>query len=950
MKKILVFLLLSTVIVQAQITIISPVPLKVCDQNVDGFESFDLTVKNSEILGSLNPLDYSVAYYLLQNDAEINQNPIANTTNFINTTAFLQTVYVRVWENANATNYSVISLNLGVNKLPDFTQLGFIYIYEESSDGVAEINLNNQTDVINSFITGYYNVTYYTDYLEALNNENPIIFFEYYTAYNFQTIYFRVQDPTTGCYKISSFSISIQPDSIINIPDANLKSILLSANSSNFIASNHPINSDGAVIDQNNDGEIQRSEACKIYRLYLDTYSTTDNIADITGVDSFDNLVYLSVADNQLTNFNQYSFNNLYNLQGLNMSSCNISALYVNGLTNLRVLELQSNNITSIDVSNLNNLMQFAPAANPLTSLNINNLVKLTSLKCYNNNLTSLDLSFFPNLILLQCEDNQISTLDTGHLNLWSLNCYNNSITTLDLNNSTNLFTLNCGNNQLTTLFIKNGKDETLYLNNNPNLQYICADEIQIANIQTNVPTALVSSYCSFTPGGIYNSVSGTGRFDQANDGCDTADWQIPGGLRLNMTDGTISSGTYTNTNGRYTLYAGAGNYTLSPQIENPTYFNISPTSADVIFPLVNGAVRVEDFCLTANGIHNDLEVIIVGEQPRPGFDVPYKLFFKNKGNQTLSGNLTFGFDDSVCDFVSALPVSSNQSVGLLTWNFSNLLPFETRTIDVILNVNAPTEIPAVNIGDFLNFTATVNPTVNDETLFDNFFSYQQTVVGSFDPNDKTCLEGNLISDTRIGTYLHYLIRFENTGTAAATNVVVRDDIDTSKFDVSSLQILNISHPANTKISGSKVEFIFENINLPFEDASNDGYVLFKIKTNSNLAIGESVSNKANIYFDYNFPIITNEATSVFQLLSNTVFEADDSVVMYPNPASHTVSVTANNMIKSIQTYDIQGRIINTNLINDTKTNLDISNYSDGIYFIKVFTNGGIKTEKIIKE
>ncbi|MBK8600754.1 MAG: hypothetical protein IPN80_09580 [Flavobacterium sp.] len=49
MKKLLVVLLLLTGVIQAQIT--SPSPLKVCDQNNDGFESFDLTIKNPEIFG-----------------------------------------------------------------------------------------------------------------------------------------------------------------------------------------------------------------------------------------------------------------------------------------------------------------------------------------------------------------------------------------------------------------------------------------------------------------------------------------------------------------------------------------------------------------------------------------------------------------------------------------------------------------------------------------------------------------------------------------------------------------------------------------------------------------------------------------------------------------------------------------------------------------------------------
>ena len=69
--------------------------------------------------------------------------------------------------------------------------------------------------------------------------------------------------------------------------------------------------------------------------------------------------------------------------------------------------------------------------------------------------------------------------------------------------------------------------------------------------------------------------------------------------------------------------------------------------------------------------------------------------------------------------------------------------------------------------------------------------------------------------------------------------------IDLSKFDISTLIPTDASHSYITKISeGNKVEFIFENINLPFEDANNDGYIAFKIKTKPTLVVGDSFENK----------------------------------------------------------------------------------------------------------
>ena len=144
-------------------------------------------------------------------------------------------------------------------------------------------------------------------------------------------------------------------------------------------------------------------------------------------------------------------------------------------------------------------------------------------------------------------------------------------------------------------------------------------------------------------------------------------------------------------------------------------------------------------------------------------------------------------------------------------------------------------------------------------------------------------------------------------------------------------------------------EFIFENINLPFDDATNDGYVAFKIKTKPSLVVGDSFSNTASIYFDYNFPIVTNNAcTTVSALGINEVENA--SVSIAPNPVKNNLTISANDIISSIQIYDVQGRLIATQVNNSTSTTLDMSQQNLGVYFVKVITENGAKVEKIMKE
>ncbi|WP_159780566.1 leucine-rich repeat domain-containing protein, partial [Flavobacterium sp. 9AF] len=612
------------------------------------------------------------------------------------------------------------------------------------------------------------------------------------------------------------FGLNLQGQ-IINIPDANFKAKLLSANSSNQIASTEIPDQYGYVtnynsIDTNNNGEIEESEAELI--TVLNIYES--NIYDLTGIEYFSNLITLRCKNIQITNLDLTQLANLY---FLDCSDNQLSTLNITQNSNLKYLYCYDNQLSDLNISQNLNLVFLQCSGNQLSSLNLSQNINLTSLGCSNNLLTTLDVSMLTNLNHLSCRGNQLSNLDvtqnlvltliecqnnelinldvTQNLNLIDLNCKNNQLTNLDISQninlrhllcSNNLLTtldasfnsvmneLICNNNQLNSLFIKNNNESWLYyygssldFSNNPDLQYICADDEDITMIQQkimdyNLVNCHVNSYCSFVPGGDYFSIEGQTIYDFNNNGCDLNDLNYSN-LRFSITDGTVSGDLISNQSGNYFIPVQAGSHTITPILENPTYFNISPTSLTVDFPTQTSPFT-QDFCVSANSIKHDVEVIVLPIVPaRPGFDAYYKISYRNKGNQIENGSVSLTFDDAVLDYVSANPIYDSQATNSLTWNYSNLLPFETREIDVILNVNSPMETPAVNIGDQLNFLAQITPIANDEIPFDNTSALKQTVVGSYDPNDKTCLEGETVGPDMIGEYVHYLIRFENTGT-----------------------------------------------------------------------------------------------------------------------------------------------------------------------------------------
>ncbi len=690
-----------------------------------------------------------------------------------------------------------------------------------------------------------------------------------------------------------------------------------------------------------------------ITSLYCD-----NNMLTSLDVSAMPNLTNLSCNSNQLTTL---EVNNLVNLTWLQCSSNLLTSLNVTALTNLIDFSCSSNQLTSIDVSTLVNLLDFKCDHNQLTTLDVNTLPMLRSLYCNVNQLTTLDISALTYLQTLLCGNNSLTSLiPNPTASFLTLECAFNQITSLDLKGLSNLANLICNDNQLTELFIKNGSNEQFVgFSNNPDLTYICADDFDVEAIQTqlnnlNMTSTVSNSYCSFTPGGPHNTIVGTTIFDGNNNGCNSNDPLHPN-IRVDISDGTTTGSAFTNTNGNCTFYTDAGNYTIFPNIENAAAFNISPAEANINFPDNDNNISSQSFCLSPNGIHPDVEIVITPIGPaRPGFDAEYKIVYKNKGNQTLSGNIELFFEDAKLDLVSAFPVTDSQTENNLNWAYGNLLPFESRSIDLVFNVNSPVETPAVNNGDILNFTTSVTPVVADELPIDNQFILGQIVVGSFDPNQKDCLEGETVSPEQIGKYLHYNIQFENLGTAEAVNIVVKDVIDTNVFDINTLQVMYASHEMRASIRENVVEFIFTNINLA--PAAGDppvgghGNVLFKIKTLNTLTTGDEVINKANIFFDYNAPIVTNEAITLFSTLSTPDVPLDESVTLYPNPVRDILNIQCNNSIKTIALYDVGGRLLETVITHEDMSQLDLSNKASGVYFVKITTENGHQVKQVIKE
>ncbi len=704
------------------------------------------------------------------------------------------------------------------------------------------------------------------------------------------------------------FIVSSASAQIVNIPDPAFKAELV-----NYSASLGP------AIDANHDGEIQVSEAEAVTDLYI-----SDNaIADLAGISSFSNLDSLHIGNPP--NLRKLDIQGMTSLYCLRAYIDYLDTLNVAGCSNLRIMDLGS--LSAIGTSGAGNHMRY---------FNISGATKLKYLDCGFVNVSLLDLRGLDSLEELAVHG-QIDTFNISGLKIsgfrvimnygpevgtyiarncpnlesvWASTIYNQ----LDVTGSSNLqyievpsyyapamdfstnpkidFVFTLGSPYLEYLNIKNGAytDPSSFqlltnMNGTPPLLNICSDDALVVNgVLVNEtadwtgyympPLGFVSPFCSYTPGGLFNTIKGKIKLDLDNNGCDVNDngaLNIP----LRITDAFNNSViTYSAFNGDYSHYEYAGNFTLQPYLAYP-YFTVGPTTANIVFDTANNLIDGADFCIVPSGTHNKLDITMLPTgRTSPGFSATYIFKYRNRGTTTLSGNVQLNFDNTKMIFLAASVAPDFQAPGQLTWNYNNLIPFEDRQFLVTFSLAAP---PVNNIGDTLYYLAVVNPVAGDESPNNNSFILPQKCTASYDPNDKECLQGEKLDIAKIGDDLDYIIHFQNLGTDTAFNIVVTDTLS-NNLDWESFDFVGSSHTCDVQRRGNMLQFYFKDIHLPYsaiDEPASHGYVAFKIKPRSTVVIGDSLNNSASIYFDFNLPVVTNMATTIVSPASNVAVKLE---------------------------------------------------------------------------
>ena len=392
--------------------------------------------------------------------------------------------------------------------------------------------------------------------------------------------------------------------------------------------------------------------------------------------------------------------------------------------------------------------------------------------------------------------------------------------------------------------------------------------------------------------------------------------------------------------NGQYNTNLSNGTYDLV--MTDPLLDQNCPTT----FTMASASMNVD---VAANSLVDlDLEVGLVNGPARPGFQSYVGCGISNLSGQ-LSGPIIATLTlDSEFIFLSAMPPPSNVSGNVITWNVAELNAFQIASLSV--QVELPPD--PLLIGQALVNSFSASTAFTETDLLNNTINKAVTVTASFDPNDKLAMTSSGYSNEYFyidqDEWIDYTIRFQNTGTDTAFTVVITDTLN-AELDMASFEQGLASHPFSVSFKPDRVvEWRFENILLPdsnVNEAASHGLVSFRIKPHLPILPGTEIENVANIYFDFNEPVITDPSVLVATMstgIPNHSIAGD--ITLFPQPTKgefQLIGLDPSIALHELRIFSIEGRMILDQRVAAGQRIFDLGILQNGQYVVELLSAHG---------
>ncbi len=410
-----------------------------------------------------------------------------------------------------------------------------------------------------------------------------------------------------------------------------------------------------------------------------------------------------------------------------------------------------------------------------------------------------------------------------------------------------------------------------------------------------------------------------------------------PGGF-LEMTDAAGSySGAYPY--GTYGLDESLDDYT-SECVTLPAPFTLDAGNTNISIDLA-----------VSPDFGPDLSVFLFMSGHVPGNNATYHIEVHNTGPFTFNNvDLDLDFENWLT-FISA-DGSPVLLPGLLQWSVPSIAAYSNFVVEAVFLVPTTTQIGAT-----VPAIASITLLDPDAQPDNDQYSAVRNVTSSFDPNDKLCVTSSRLSATSYyldaDSYVDYTIRFQNTGTGPAYNVHLLDTI-TPLLDLTSFTILAASHDYTASLGDARdLRFDFPNIMLPDSGsnmAGSQGFIAFRLKPVESIELGDELVNAADIFFDFNEPVRTNDAVLVVDHFSGVEEPDAAALAVYPNPVTDLLHINLTGDVVRMDVISVDGRMVLSQRAISGANQFDTRALTPGAYSLRVLSaSGAVRHARFVK-
>ncbi len=522
----------------------------------------------------------------------------------------------------------------------------------------------------------------------------------------------------------------------------------------------------------------------------------------------------------------------------------------------------------------------------------------ISRFKCEDNfeKINGLDASHNNDLTELLCNNNQLSSIDIfDNTILNRLECENNLLTSLNISNSTALKKLLCGSNQLTNLNISNCTALTqLYCNNN-----------QITSLDISQNTVLTEINCygnSFTTNSLNElfctlpekETSDNAKIYILNNVSDANYNNVIASNKQNAIEKNWQVAFYENNNN---IPATTGNYDCdNPPINMDRYITLTVTNGENI--------RLK-FQAASNNV--PIKIISGNQEYSLTIDTSGTVGYYATGATTMTiyGNITKFVCRNNESKINGLDVSFNR-----TLTYLNCIRNQITSLDV-------SESPFLkNLRCGKNQLSSLDAT-NCTAL--NWLSCGRNQLTNLDISNCTNL-------TTLDCYDNQITSLD---ISSCTNLTMLDCSD-NNFTTETLDQLYCSLPYKSEQNTGVI--------FPFFDFNSDNYDIV-MATNIQNAIEKNWKIRC-----YNGSI--SESMGDYDCSTDIADIDTANIEVYPNPVKEQLNIQSNTELSKVELYNTQGILVQQSA--NTQT-IDVSNLPSGIYILKLFTEKGVYSTKVVK-